>query len=113
MNYNDKAIARHIERAERLCRRNERRAECLTACGIIAATALAAVLLAGAVRTEREYGEKTVTVRSGDTLWSVAEQYCPDNMDKREYVHIIETDNDCTANIRNGDILTVRIYEEK
>ena len=109
---NKNTVAYHVERAQRLQRRNERRANILTACGIIAAVALLAVLLAGAGRAEREYSEETVTVRSGDTLWGIAEQYCPDDMDKRDYVHMLEVDNGCTSAIKAGDVLTVRVYEK-
>ena len=112
MNYNDKAVAYHVERAKQLQKRNERRANTLTACGIIAAVAVAAVLLAGAGKAEREYTEEVVMVQSGDTLWGISELYCPEDMDKREYIHAIEADNDCGAVIRPGDALTVRVYEK-
>lgn len=112
MNYNDNTVAYHVERAQRLQRRNERRADILTACGIIAAVAVAAVLLAGAGRAEREYSEETVTVQSGDTLWGIAGAYCPEDMDKREYIRAIEADNECGSDIRVGDVLTVRRYAE-
>lgn len=112
MNCNKNTVAYHVERAQRLQRRNERRADILTACGIIAAVAAAALLLAGAGRAEREYSEETVTVQSGDTLWGISEQYCPDDMDKRDYVHMLEVDNGCTSAIKAGDVLTVRVYEK-
>lgn len=111
-NDNKNTVAYHVERAQRLQERNERRADILTACGIIAAVALLAVLLAGAGRAEREYSEETVTVRSGDTLWGISEQYCPENMDKREYIRVIEADNGCGADIMAGQVLTVRVYEK-
>ena len=112
MNYNDNTVAYHVERAKRLQKRNERRADILTACGIIAAVAVAAVLLAGAGRAEREYSEEFITVQSGDTLWGIAGAYCPEDMDKREYVHMLEADNECGSDIRVGDVLTVRRYAE-
>ena len=112
MNCNKNTVAYHVERAKRLQKRNERRADILTACGIIAAVAVAAVLLAGAGRAEREYSEETVTVQSGDTLWGIAGAYCPDDMDKREYIRAIEADNDCGADVCVGDALTVRVYEK-
>ena len=109
---NKNTVAYHVERAKRLQERNERRADILTACGIIAAVAVAAVLLAGAGKVEREYSEETVTVRSGDTLWGIADAYCPENMDKREYIRVIEADNECGADIMAGQVLTVRVYEK-
>ena len=111
MNHNNNTVAYHVERAQRLQRRNERRADILTACGIIAAVAVIAVLLAGAGKP-REYSEETVTVQSGDTLWGIAGAYCPEDMDKREYIRAIEADNGCGTDIRVGDVLTVRIYEK-
>ncbi len=109
---NKNTVAYHVERAKQLQERNERRADILTACGIIAAVALLAVLLAGAGRAEREYSEEVITVQSGDTLWGISEQYCPDDMDKREYIRAIEADNECTSAIKVGDVLTVRKYEK-
>lgn len=111
MNHNNNTVAYHVERAKRLQKRNERRANALTACGIIAAVAVIAVLLAGAGKP-REYTEEVITVRSGDTLWNIADAYCPDNMDKREFIRIIEADNECDAVIRVGDVLTVRRYAD-
>ena len=111
MNYNDNTVAYHVERAQRLQRRNERRADILTACGIIAAVVVIAVLLAGAGKP-REYSEEVITVQSGDTLWGIAGAYCPEDMDKRDYVHMLEVDNGCGADIRVGDVLTVRRYAE-
>ena len=107
---NKNTVAYHVERAKQLQERNERRADILTACGIIAAVAVAVVLLAGAGRAEREYSEETVTVRSGDMLWGIADAYCPEDMDKREFVRMIEEDNECSSDIKVGDVLTVRRY---
>ena len=84
----------------------------MTACGIIAEVAAAALRLAGAGKVQSEYSEETVTVQSGDTLWGIADAYCPDDMDKREYIREIEADNDCTSVIRPGNVLTVRVYEK-
>lgn len=110
-NDNKNTAAYHVERAKRLQKRNERRANALTACGIIAAVAVLAVLLAGAGKP-REYTEETVTVQSGDTLWGIAGAYCPEDMDKREYIRAIEADNECGSDIMAGQILTVRVYEK-
>ena len=111
MNYNKNTVSYHVDRAKQLQKRNERRANALTACGIIAAVAVAAVLLAGAGKP-REYTEEVITVQSGDTLWGIAGAYCPEDMDKREYIRAIEADNECTSAIKAGDVLTVRVYEK-
>lgn len=73
---------------------------------------IVALLLSGGKADKQTYVEDTVIVRSGDTLWGIANMYCPEGMDKREYVRAIELDNDCTANIRVGDVITVRRYAE-
>lgn len=70
-----------------------------------------ALLLSGGKADKQAYVEDTVVVRSGDTLWGIAELYCPEGMDKREYIRTLEADNDCSANIRAGQVLTVRVYE--
>lgn len=76
-------------------------------------TIIVAVLLLSGGKADKQqaYVEDTVIVHKGDTLWGIAELYCPSDMDKREYVRAIEADNDCTANIRVGDVITVRVYE--
>ena len=79
---------------------------------VLIAIIVAALLLSGGKADKPQtYVEDTVIVRSGDTLWGIADMYCPEGMDKREYIRTIEADNDCTANIRVGDVITVRRYE--
>lgn len=79
---------------------------------VLLAIIVAALLLSGGKADKPQtYVEDTVIVRSGDTLWGIADMYCPEYMDKREYIRAIELDNDCTANIRVGDVITVRVYE--
>lgn len=76
--------------------------------------ALIVMLLADMAKTERPYTETTVMVSAASgrgTLWDIAREYCPADMDIRKYIDYIESDNDCTALIRNGDVLTVRLYE--
>lgn len=110
--WNDKAIERSIARAKRLQERDERRIRITAVCCGAAAVTAAAMLLVGG-GADREYTEATVLIHSGDTLWEIAEMYCPRDMDKREYVRLLMTDNDCGADIHSGDVLTVREYEEK
>lgn len=63
-------------------------------------------------KNERRYTTDTVVVHSGGTLWDIAGEYCPADMDRRDYIEYIIQDNDCTSLLQCGDILTVRIYEE-
>lgn len=84
----------------------------VTSSAVLLAIIVVALLLSGGKTDKPQtYVEDTVVVHKGDTLWEIAEVYCPSDMDMREYVRAIELDNDCTANIRAGQILTVRVYE--
>lgn len=43
---------------------------------------------------------ETITIQSGDTLWSIAEEYAPEGQDIRDYIYEICDRN----NIKAGDI---------
>lgn len=47
-----------------------------------------------------------ITVREGETLWSIAETNCP-NKDPREVIHQIEKVNHLGEYLRPGDVLTI------
>ena len=44
-------------------------------------------------KEEKGYELTNYIVRTGDTLWSIAEKYAPDDMDIREYIYFMEEDN--------------------
>lgn len=46
--------------------------------------------------SEQQYIE--IQVESGDTLWTIADEYMPDDMDIREAVYMICETNDVDAN---------------
>lgn len=47
-------------------------------------------------------------VSKGDTLWSLSQQYCPDDMDCREWIYEVEQMNGITGGqIWPGDIITI------
>lgn len=77
--------------------------------------AAAVILLTGSamLKREPEYAYEHITVHYGDTLWSIAGEYCPEWMDKRDYIDYITADNGCTADILPGQHIGVRVYEEK
>lgn len=54
------------------------------------------IMVAGAFRCadKPEMIEATYTVKKGDTLWSIAERFCPNTMDKREYVWKVQKTNE-------------------
>ncbi len=71
----------------------------------IAAIAAVTVFLAGAVSQLSAYSRDkpvkpvevvvtdTYVVHTGDTLWSIAGEYCPEGVDKRDYIDDIVTRN--------------------
>lgn len=46
---------------------------------------------------------QTVTVKSGDTLWSIAQQYKDDDCDIREYIYNVKKINDMDSSILFAD----------
>ncbi len=53
---------------------------------------------------------KLITVRAGDTLWSISKIHSPGNIDIREYIYKIEKLNNIkNAFIAEGDTLKVPI----
>lgn len=104
------AIRRARERQKML----EQRARAIKAAvyavfGII----LVLLILGMSEQKEREYTEGTYTVMTGDTLWSIAEEYCPSDMDKRDYIDKLRADNSVGSVIHAGDILNIRMYDKE
>lgn len=56
---------------------------------------------------DRNWTEETYVVEYGDTLWDIAKEYCPEDMGIREYVDLIKTRNNITADIYEGDSIIV------
>ena len=56
---------------------------------------------------------KSITIESGDSLWSIAEEYCNDSYeDTREYVHELKQLNSLTSDtIYAGQHLLVAYYD--
>lgn len=58
---------------------------------LIFVLAVAALLIiAYNSKSHHEFTENSYYVAPGDTLWDIATIYCPDDMDKREYIAEIE-----------------------
>ena len=58
--------------------------------------------------TKQEYVE--VSINSGDTLWTIAEQYMPSDMDIRKAVHIIKNVNDIDSQLQPGQTILIPEY---
>lgn len=64
-----------------------------------------------AARPAHDFETTTYCVDRGETLWSIAKQYCPDDMDIRDYIKLIINENELTTTtLQPGQILTV--FEE-
>jgi hypothetical protein len=58
--------------------------------------------------SEQQYIE--IEVESGDTLWTIADEYMPDDMDIREAVYVICETNDIDANtLYAGQTLSIPV----
>ena len=58
--------------------------------------------------TKIEWDEETYIVKSGDTLWTIADKYCPEIVDKREWIHEVQELNDIhSSTIHPGQRLKV------
>lgn len=65
-------------------------------------------LLATATVTNYQFREQTYVVISGDCLWDIASKYCPNGMDKWEYIEKVRDANGLmTYTIQPGQVLTV------
>ena len=63
-------------------------------------------------KEEKGYELTNYIVRSGDTLWSIAEKYAPEEMDIREYIYFIQEDNELiNKTIYPNMNLTIRVYK--
>lgn len=76
-----------------------------------------ALVLAGAVTSGFVMNHATTpiqyrydyTVKSGDTLWNIASEACPEGMDVREYIHEVSKMNGIEdGHIRPGQ--TIELY---
>lgn len=55
-----------------------------------------------------EWEEEVYRVQSGDTLWALSRDYCPENVDRREWIEEIQSLNGLTSSfIYPGQNLTV------
>lgn len=81
------------------------------ALALIAFLIVAFILLIIAIQptmNKIEWQEETYIVKSGDTLWEIADKYCPDIVDKREWIaEVQELNNLHGSALRIGQKLKV------
>ena len=77
---------------------------------VVAVAILAFVLCMTPSEKPQPIGTQTIEVESGDTLWWLADEYCPNSIDKREWIYEV-------MKLNNIDVLypgtiEVFIYEQ-
>lgn len=54
---------------------------------------------------------KQIVIQADDTLWNIAEEYCSDEIDIRDYISDVCEINDISVNnIQIGDVIFVPVY---
>jgi len=73
------------------------------------------ILAAAIVLTNAKYElDHTLdyTIKSGETLWSIASNYRPENMSIQEYIYNLREYNNCGCIIYPNQVIQVLIYKE-
>jgi nucleoid-associated protein YgaU len=75
---------------------------------IVAAVIISGFALSGGVSGTEKQTYKTVTIKSGDTLWSIAQEYKPADISIRQYIAEITEINDISpGEIYPGQIISI------
>lgn len=59
-----------------------------------------------------DWNEFSYTVSQGETLWTIAEEYCPEDMDKRDYIDEIKKLNNIGDTVYEWQELTLLTTEK-
>lgn len=88
-------------------RRNKDKRTVAIVLGLLAAMLLIVVICSRERERPRreDFVPVTRVIKAGDTAWSIADEYCPETLDKREYLGWCEQLND-------GDIGYIRAGEQ-
>lgn len=86
----------------------------LFAVSILVALAVIGIVLlclaCGSTMDRVDWTEDTYRVKSGDSLWMLSGKYCPDNVDRREWIEEVQKLNGLTSSfIYAGQRLTVLV----
>lgn len=65
------------------------------------------IILMNAREKTYTFATDTYTIQQGETLWSIAKQYKPADMDIREYIDLLERTNGITANVQVNQEITI------
>lgn len=79
-------------------------------CCVAVLVVMALCICTRVVHSKPELVRTSYIVQHGDTIWDIAEQYCPDNMDVREWIYEVRKLNRAETLIHPGQEL--QIFEE-
>lgn len=75
---------------------------------LLVLTLIAAGILCACHKPEHDWNKIEYTVASGETLWTIAKEYCPEDMDVRDYIYEIKKLNNMdTDSIYEWQTLTL------
>ena len=77
---------------------------------VVAVAILALVLCIPQREKPQPIGTQTIEVESGDTLWRLADEYCPNTIDKREWIYEVRKLNN--IDVLYPGTIEVFIYEQ-
>lgn len=78
---------------------------------LIAATLICVVACS---KPKHDWNEFSYTVSQGETLWEIADEYCPEDMDCREYIYEVkELNNMKTSDLAVGQTITLLTTEKE
>ena len=82
---------------------------------VLAAACFLVLALAGRPTMDRvEWREETYRVQSGDSLWAIANEFCPGSVDRREWIDEVQNLNGlASSSIYPGQRLTVLVPVEE
>lgn len=71
-------------------------------------------MFASCHKKDVNWNETSYTVSIGETLWDIAEEYCPNDMDCREYIYEVKKLNNMeTSELVAGQTITVLVTEKE
>lgn len=79
---------------------------------ILALIVMLCSFVIAAMNSKYEFEEQTYTVKKGDCLWYIANDYCPDGMDKWDYIRLIQERNNLSdSTIYPGQNIVVLVEQ--
>ena len=67
--------------------------------GIVALITMFCYFFVAAYFPFYNFEEETYVVKNGDSLWCIASEYCPNNMDMHEYISLVKERNGMNSSI--------------